>query len=126
MNATYMTSVGEQRPIPLADVSSMDLNVESNVRVHYTRKTAMSGYWAVKCDSTSSATCTGYLRLMTERAVLDPQSTQFNIYHRATRTTISVIAGEVSVRLPKGMGTSADRIGKRTLPRLAGQVASSS
>jgi len=106
---TYTTSVGEQRPIRLADGSSMDLNVESNVQVLYTPEKRdvrlLGGEALVNVERDLSRP----FRLMTARAVVQAQSTQFNIYHRATRTTISVIAGEVSVRLPKGTGTSADQ-----------------
>jgi transmembrane sensor len=104
----YTTLVGEQRPIQLGDGSSMDLNVDSHVQVSYTsekRDVLLLGgevFFNVEHDLARP------FRVMTERAVVQAQSTQFNIYHRAARTTISVIAGEVSVLLAKGRGTSAN------------------
>lgn len=105
----YATLVGEQRSVRLDDGSSMDLNVDSHVRVDYTptkRDVRLLGgevLFNVQHDLARP------FRVMTQRAVIQAQSTQFNIYHRAARTTISVIAGEVSVLLAKGNGNSANQ-----------------
>jgi len=105
----YTTLVGEQRPIRLDDGSSMDLNVDSHVQVRYTPETRdvllLGGEVLFNVEHDLARP----FRVMTERAVVQAQSTQFNIYHRAARTTISVIAGEVSVLLSKGNGTSANQ-----------------
>ena len=105
----YTTLVGEQRPIRLEDGSSMDLNVDSHLQVHYTRDKRdillLGGEVLFNVEHDLARP----FRVMTERAVVEAQSTQFNIYHRAARTTISVIAGEVSVLLANGKGTSANQ-----------------
>lgn len=95
----YVTEVGEQRSIILEDGSNVELNAKSRIRVHFADHTRdvdlLEGQalFHVAPDKTRPFTVkSGDTRV---RAV----GTQFDVYRRASETTVTVVEGKVAVLL---------------------------
>lgn len=95
----YTTSVGEQVSFLLDDGSVVTLNARSRLRVVYTdtsrdiHLTAGEAMFDVVGDSDRP------FRVITERAVIRAIGTQFNVRHRGSDTTVTVVEGIVDVQL---------------------------
>lgn len=94
---TYVTRVGEQRTIELADGSAVELNARSTIRVRMTARERdvqlVDGealFRVAKDHSRPFVVRSGDMRV---RAV----GTQFDVYRRVDRTTVTVIEGTVAV-----------------------------
>ena len=95
----YTTGVGEQVSFLLDDGSVVTLNARSRLRVVYTdtsrdiHLTAGEAMFDVVGDSDRP------FRVITERAVIRAIGTQFNVRHRGSDTTVTVVEGIVDVQL---------------------------
>lgn len=95
----YTTSVGEQVSFLLDDGSVVTLNAQSRLRVVYTdtsrdiHLTAGEAMFDVVGDPDRP------FRVITERAVIRAIGTQFNVRHRGSDTTVTVVEGIVDVQL---------------------------
>ena len=95
----YTTGVGEQLSFLLDDGSVVTLNAQSRLRVVYTdtsrdiHLTAGEAMFDVVGDPGRP------FRVITERAVIQAIGTQFNVRHRGSGTTVTVVEGIVDVQL---------------------------
>ena len=95
----YTTGVGEQVSFLLDDGSVVTLNAQSRLRVVYTdtsrdiHLTAGEAMFDVVGDPDRP------FRVITERAVIRAIGTQFNVRHRGSDTTVTVVEGIVDVQL---------------------------
>ena len=95
----YDTGVGEQLSFLLDDGSVVTLNAQSRLRVVYTdtsrdiHLTAGESMFDVVGDPDRP------FRVITERAVIRAIGTQFNVRHRGSDTTVTVVEGIVDVQL---------------------------
>lgn len=93
----YLTGVGEQRAVRLADGSLIQLNTRSRVQIRFTDKEREvrllegEALFQVERDPTRP------FRVNTGNAVVQALGTQFNIYRRRDVITVSVIEGAVSI-----------------------------
>ncbi len=95
----YTTGIGEQLSFLLDDGSVVTLNAQSRLRVVYTdtsrdiHLTAGEAMFDVVGDPDRP------FRVITERAVIQAIGTQFNVRHRGSGTTVTVVEGIVDVQL---------------------------
>lgn len=113
---SYATDFGEQRIVELSDGSTVHLNTESRVKVKYgeasrdIRLIAGEALFKVQRDPVHP------FRVYADGNVIQAVGTQFNVYRRATSTTVAVLEGSVRItpeveasRRP-AMGTGAAAI----------------
>jgi transmembrane sensor len=96
----YATGIGEKRTLALSDGSSIELNARSKVRVRFSSSRrsiellAGQAFFSVAQDKNRPLIVTsGKTRV---RAV----GTQFDVYRKASGTTVTVVEGRVSVSQP--------------------------
>lgn len=94
---TYTTDIGERRSITLADGSTVDLNARSRLRVEFTkgerRVELVEGQALFQVSKDKSQPFIVSSGNATVRAV----GTQFDVYRKATGTTVTVLEGRVAV-----------------------------
>ncbi len=101
----YETSIGEHRTINLADGSTLILNADSKVRVRYSEaersvdlEEGQALFKVAKNPARPFVVRSGEASV---RAV----GTQFDVYRKATGTTVTVVEGKVAVTSEKVKGT---------------------
>lgn len=110
---TYETGFGEQRSLKLTDGSVVHLNINSKLEVRYSDKERYVSLLSGEAQFVVEQVASRPFRVQVGPAVVQVLGTRFDIYRQALsqeaiRTTISVIAGEVSVLLPDRNGTKAN------------------
>lgn len=94
---TYITGIGEQRSIVLDDGSTVELNVRSGLRVHFSHADRTvdvidgQALFRVKKDATRPFV------VVSSGTRVRAVGTQFDVYRKATGTTVTVVEGRVSV-----------------------------
>lgn len=94
---TYTTGIGEQRSIALADGSRVDLNARSRIRVHFLENERDvdliegQALFRVAKDKARPFIVTS------DGTEVRAVGTEFDVYRRATGTTVTVLEGRVSV-----------------------------
>lgn len=97
--ANYETDIGERRIITLSDGSTIDLNARSRVRIRFTKAERdvelLDGQalFAVAKDASRP------FFVHTGSAVVRAVGTEFDVYRKASGTTVTVVEGRVSVML---------------------------
>lgn len=117
------TDVGEQRVVPLADGSVLNLNAESRVDVQLSKHardielTRGEVLFKVAPDKARP------FRVHTPRAIVEAVGTQFNVYVRGDGTaTVAVVEGKVKVIPTDEEGRAGTTISARSAPA-PGEVA---
>lgn len=93
----YVTTVGEQRVIELADGSIVHLNTQSRVEVRFSdltrdiRLIAGEALFKVHQDPARP------FRVHTVDAIIQAIGTEFNVHHKPEGTTVAVLEGKVKV-----------------------------
>jgi len=101
---TYATGVGEQRSIPLADGSTIELNTRSKIRIRFTADRRAielvqgQALFHVAKDKTRP------FIVQSDNTTVRAVGTEFDVYRRATGTTVTVIDGRVAVLPPPSAG----------------------
>ncbi|MBS0417014.1 MAG: FecR domain-containing protein [Proteobacteria bacterium] len=94
---TYATGVGEQRVIALADGSTVELNTRSQIRLRFTPERRavdlVEGQALFHVAKDAARPFIVYSDRVRVRAV----GTQFDVYRRKGRTTVTVVEGRVAV-----------------------------
>jgi len=94
---TYTTAIGEQRSVTLTDGSVMQLNTRSRLRVDYASGTRdvylLKGQALFKVAHNAARP----FRVHIGDAVIQAVGTQFDVYRRTDRTTVTVVEGVVRV-----------------------------
>jgi transmembrane sensor len=94
---TYATDVGERRSITLADGSTVDLNARSRLRIEFSRSERrvelIEGQALFQVSKDKNRPFIVSSGDATVRAV----GTQFDVYRKATGTTVTVLEGRVAV-----------------------------
>jgi transmembrane sensor len=96
--ATYTTSVGEQKSFPLPDGSLVTLNAVSKLKLRFTeqyRDIQLSTGEALFSVAKNPARP---FRVLTGDSVIQAVGTRFNVYHRQSSTTVTVVEGTVDVK----------------------------
>jgi transmembrane sensor len=94
---TYITGIGEQRSIVLDDGSTVELNARSGLRVHFSHADRTvdvidgQALFRVKKDATRPFV------VVSSGTRVRAVGTQFDVYRKATGTTVTVVEGRVSV-----------------------------
>jgi transmembrane sensor len=94
----YRTTTGQQSSFPLPDGSMVILNAVSELHVHYTlhgrdvQLVSGEALFNVAKDRNRP------FRVHSGDAVIQAIGTRFNVYHRATGTSVTVVEGEIEVR----------------------------
>lgn len=98
----FVTAIGEQRIVQLQDGSVVNLNTDSRLRVRITAQTRelelLGGEALFKVQQDSARP----FRVSTRDTVIQAVGTQFNVYSRASGTTVSVLEGRVRVPVEGG------------------------
>jgi len=109
----YSTDVGEQRTLQLADGSTVELNSRSKLRVRLSpgerSVDLLDGEALFQVAKDAKRPFVVYSDTTHVRAV----GTQFDVYRKASGTTVTVVEGRVSVAEP---GTSVDASGSPANP----------
>lgn len=107
MERTYTTSVGEERSIALPDGSTLELNSRSRLRIRFSERErdielleGQALFKVVKDPARPFVVQSGSARV---RAV----GTQFDVYRKASGTTVTVVEGRVAVLPAQGVGPDA-------------------
>jgi transmembrane sensor len=116
LQPTYVTAVGEQRTVTLSDGSTMSLNARSKVYVRFGRSQRevdlLDGealFHVAKNPVRPFIVHSGATNI---RAV----GTQFDVYHKAAETLVSVIEGRVAVTNPADpQNSNGSQISGKTL-----------
>jgi transmembrane sensor len=94
---SYTTDIGERRSITLADGSTVDLNARSRLRIEFSKKERLveliEGQALFQVSKDKSRPFIVSSGNATVRAV----GTQFDVYRKATGTTVTVLEGRVAV-----------------------------
>jgi transmembrane sensor len=94
---TYATDIGERRSITLADGSTVDLNARSRLRIEFSsserRVELIEGQALFQVSKDKNRPFVVSSGDATVRAV----GTQFDVYRKATGTTVTVLEGRVAV-----------------------------
>jgi len=100
LNLTFMTETGEQRFVKLVDGSTMELNSRSRVRIRYSDGERdvdlLEGQALFHVAKDPSRPFIVHSGSTLVRAV----GTQFDVYRKATGTTVTVVEGRVAVLSP--------------------------
>jgi len=110
----YVTSVGEQRTVPLADGSVVTLNTATEIRLHFSPDRRgvelVSGEANFEVAKDSSRPFVVTAGASEVRAV----GTQFDVYKTADRVTVTLIEGKVAVKeaqVETGVGPTEIHLG---------------
>lgn len=93
----YVTSVGEQRSVPLADGSRVTLNTDTRIRVAYSdagrdiRLERGQAYFRVAKDAQRP------FRVRTRNGVVRAVGTEFEVYQNDRQVVVTVVEGSVAV-----------------------------
>jgi transmembrane sensor len=94
---TYSTDIGERRSLTLADGSTVDLNARSGIRIEFSsterRVELLNGQALFQVAKDNQRPFTVASGEATVRAV----GTQFDVYRKASGTTVTVLEGRVAV-----------------------------
>ncbi len=93
----YVTTVGEQRIIKLADGSVMYLNTRSRARVGFDAGTRQIELLDGEASFVVAKDSTRPFRVTAGKTVVQAIGTEFNVYRRADETAVSVVEGRVQV-----------------------------
>ncbi|MGH8242061.1 MAG: FecR family protein [Steroidobacteraceae bacterium] len=97
LSGTYETGIGEQRTIVLDDGSTIALNARSSVRVHYGDNERgvdlLNGQALFQVQKDASRPFV----VLSNGARIRAVGTQFDVYRKATGTTVTVIEGRVAI-----------------------------
>jgi len=103
----YITSVGEQRTVPLADGSVVTLNTSTEIRLHYSPDrrgvdlvSGQANFEVAKDASRPFVVTAGGSEV---RAV----GTQFDVYKTADKVTVTLIEGKIAVKETPGPAGAA-------------------
>ena len=105
---TYATAIGEQRKVTLTDGSIIHLNTNSEVRVHYTNAERSVALLQGEALFSVAHDVLRPFRVQTRLNVIEVLGTEFDINQQTPQTTISVIAGKVSVLFSREKEPQAD------------------
>jgi transmembrane sensor len=94
---TYMTTIGEQRTLRLADGSTIELNSQSRVRVRYTDRERNVELLAGQALFRVAKDRARPFIVKTDGTQVRAVGTQFDIYRRPNGTTVTVLEGRVLV-----------------------------
>lgn len=115
------TSVGEQRTVRLVDGSIVYLNARSRIRVAFS-----SAERDIELDEGEAVFKVAHdvarpFRVHAGGATVQAVGTEFNVYRRASETTVSVLEGKVEIRPAEHVSASTDGSAKDS-PALTGAV----
>ncbi len=103
----YVTGVGEQRTVPLADGSVVTLNTATDIRVHFSQErrgvelvSGQANFEVAKDPGRPFVVTAG------DRAVR-AVGTQFDVYKTSEKVTVTLIEGKVAVILADSLPVSA-------------------
>lgn len=116
---TYSTGIGEQRSVTLPDGSIVQLNARSKLRVAFQERQRdlqlLEGQALFRIAKDRNRPFVVHAGAASVRAV----GTQFDVYRRSTRTTVTVLEGTVAVLsapAASGPATSGDFSGSTSMP----------
>jgi transmembrane sensor len=104
--ARYETGIGEQRSIVLDDGSMVMLNTASQIEVKYTKQHRSIRLVRGEALFEVAKDAVRPFEVSVGAALVRAVGTQFNIYRRSDRATVTVVEGKVKV-IPKRTGTQA-------------------
>lgn len=118
----YLTQVGEQRTVSLADGSVIHVNTDSRIEVHYTETTRdvrlRDGEALFKVEHDPRRP----FRVHAGDSMIQAVGTQFNVYRRSSETKVAVVEGIVQVSKDTGaFGSTAGAAGKDITRLAAGE-----
>jgi transmembrane sensor len=97
MFVSYSTDVGEMRTVMLRDGSIVELNTNSKIRVHFTKRSRDvylsrgEAFFAVAKDPERP------FEVMSDTALIRAVGTDFNVYRKHDQTIVTVVHGKVVV-----------------------------
>jgi transmembrane sensor len=98
---TYSTDIGEQRLIRLADGSTLELNARSNVRIHYSESERGVELSEGQLLARVARDAKRPFVVRSGDAEVRAVGTVFDVYRKASGTTVTVVEGTVAVALPR-------------------------
>jgi transmembrane sensor len=98
----YATDIGERRSVTLSDGSTIDLNARSKIRVRFTR--AERGVELIDGQALFQVTQDKSRSFIVQSGATQVRAvgTQFDVYRKASSTTVTVLEGRVSVLQQNG------------------------
>ena len=93
----YLTGIGEQHTIPLADGSKIVLNTQSRLRVRFTAHSRDIDLLEGEALFSVAKDATRPFKVHARRTIVEALGTQFSIYLRHSGTQIAVTQGRVQV-----------------------------
>jgi transmembrane sensor len=107
---TYVTPVGEQRNIKLADGSFVYLNTRSRVKVDYSQERRDVRLLEGEALFVVARQPARPFRVLTDSTVIQAVGTQFNVYRRNEGTTVSVIEGQVKLARSDALLSAGEQV----------------
>jgi transmembrane sensor len=110
MLPTWSTELGELRSVELTDGSVIDLNTQSQIRVHFSDRERSVRLLAGEALFNIAPDATRPFVVYADKATIRVLGTRFNVYQRPGDTAVSVIEGAVqisSVRPASSVGDPA-------------------
>ena len=101
-SATYATGIGEQKLIQLADGSTLELNSRSRARVHFSESERTVDLLEGQALFRVAKDHTRPFIVHSDATLVRAVGTQFDVYRKASGTTVTVVEGRVAV-LPAGL-----------------------
>ena len=112
---TYATSIGEQRAVKLSDGSVIHMNADSRLEVRYSDSARHIRLLSGEALFTVERDPARPFRVSTPTSTVEALGTQFNVYNRASGTTVAVLEGVVKITpqlandtMPQASGTSVE------------------
>jgi len=95
---SYNTGIGEQKSFPLPDGSVVILNAVSKLRLHYTKDHRDVELLSGEALFTVAKSPNRPFRVLSGSSEIQAIGTRFNVYHRHTDTTVTVVEGAVEIQ----------------------------
>jgi len=103
----YTTETGEQRSITLPDGSTVDLNAQSELRIHFSQTERavelVTGQALFKVAQNKARP----FRVVTGNGTVTAVGTEFDVYRKTSSTLVTVLEGRVALDLPPGAARAA-------------------
>lgn len=110
---TYRTALGERKSVTLADGSRLDLNTDSEVAVHYSRRGREMRLIRGQAAFTVAHGDARPFDVLADKGRIRDIGTQFDVRRRADRVEVAVLEGEVEVSGRDGAAAQPLRQGQR-------------
>jgi transmembrane sensor len=103
----YVTSIGEQRSVPLADGSVVTLNTATEIRLHFSADRRGVELVSGQANFEVAKDASRPFVVMAGGSEVRAVGTQFDVYKTADKVTVTLIEGKVAIKeAPVGAGAS--------------------